>query len=518
MALRRLSARLQGASSSRSLHESAQPELGFEFTPNAPATATPQSPLAPEPERLEPTPPENRPPPIGSTPDTALTVSRLTNALRYILEDRFPNIWVIGEISNSRPAASGHYYFTLKDSAATLQAVLFRSDAARVTCPLPLKDGQSVLARGRLTIYESRGQYQLQILDLRPYGQGILQQRFEELKARLLAEGLFARERKRPLPIFPEQIGIVTSLQGAVLHDLTTVLARRAPGIRILVRGVRVQGPEAAPEIARAIRDFADDDIDLLIVARGGGSLEDLWPFNEEMVARALADSPMPTVSAVGHETDFSIADFVADLRAPTPSAAAEMITRDWSEWRALVAGLATGLHRTAARHLFHLRREHERLAASASLKNIHRAVNRMAQQLDDIAFRLESDAREALARRQARLPLLALRLKALHPSQIVHRNRQRLLHLTAQFENRNPRNRVALYKNKLHYLASRLTALGPQKTLDRGYALLLDSTDKPIRQPDANHIGQTATLLFSRAKVSVTVTDVRPVSPPFAV
>ncbi len=269
----------------------------------------------------------------GASAQLPISVRDLTATIREVLEQSFDEVWVAGEISNLRAPGSGHLYFTLKDATATLAVVMFRNDAARIG--FTLQDGLAVVVRGAVTVYEARGQYQLQAAEVRTRGLGSLQQRFEELKRRLDAEGLFALERKRELPVFPEKIGIVTSLQGAVLQDMLQILQRRAPGIRLFVRGVRVQGPGAAQEIAEAIGAFsAQQAVDLVVIARGGGSLEDLWAFNEEVVARAIGACVVPTISAVGHETDFTIADFVADLRAPTPSAAAELLTRDWNDWR----------------------------------------------------------------------------------------------------------------------------------------------------------------------------------------
>ncbi len=297
-----------------------------------------------------------------------ISVGDLTASIRELLEASLGEVWVAGEISNFRAPGSGHLYFTLKDATATLSAVMFQREARRIG--FALADGQAVLVRGAITVYEARGQYQIQVAEIRPRGQGSLQQRFEELKRRLAVDGLFDLERKKALPVFPEVIGIVTSLQGAVLQDMLQILQRRAPGISIRVRGVRVQGIGAAQEIAEAVDAFnREKNIDLLIVARGGGSLEDLWAFNEEAVARALFACEVPTVSAVGHETDFTIADFVADLRAPTPSAAAELITRDWSEWRQTIAKLQARLERTTRQVVGDHRRHLARLASSYALR-----------------------------------------------------------------------------------------------------------------------------------------------------
>ena len=320
----------------------------------------------------------------GASAQNPISIADLTSTIRELLETGIGEVWVAGEISNFRAPGSGHLYFTLKDATATLAAVMFQREARRVG--FALADGQAVLVRGTITVYEARGQYQLQVAEIRPRGQGSLQQRFEELKRKLTAEGLFELDRKRELPEFPEVIGVVTSLQGAVLQDMLNILKRRAPGLGIRVRGVRVQGIGAAEEIAQAIGEFsAEGNIDLLVVARGGGSLEDLWAFNEEAVARALAACRVPTISAVGHETDFTIADFVADLRAPTPSAAAELLTRDWAEWREVIAKLRARLERTTRQVLADHRRQLARLGSSYALREPRRVVRQWAQRLDDL-------------------------------------------------------------------------------------------------------------------------------------
>src|SRR3954469_7490686 len=263
------------------------------------------------------------------------TVAELTRQIRGALETRFGAVWVQGEISNFRLQPSGHRYFTLKDQRAAISCVVFRNTLSP-TAP-PIADGAQVQVYGNVTVFEARGQYQLNVQILQARGLGLLQAKFEALKRKLEAEGLFDSARKRPLPKFPKRIGIVTSSSGAAIRDILNVLQRRAPGLEILINPVRVQGSGAAAEIAVAIRELTRPNeqwkaLDLVVLTRGGGSIEDLWEFNEEIVARAIFDSPLPVVSAVGHEIDFTIADFVADLRAPTPSAAAELIVPDASE------------------------------------------------------------------------------------------------------------------------------------------------------------------------------------------
>jgi exodeoxyribonuclease VII large subunit len=268
------------------------------------------------------------------------TVSALTTEVKAVLEDSFPAIWVEGEISNFKHHTSGHMYFTLKDAQAQIRGVMFRGHNRLLR--FQPTDGLAVLVCGAVTVYERRGEYQIAAEFMEPKGVGALQLAFEQLKARLEAEGLFRDSRKRPLPLLPRKIGIVTSPTGAVIRDMLTIIARRFPGLEVLIHPVAVQGAGAAGEIAAALRRLGSrTDLDVLIVARGGGSLEDLWAFNEEIVARALAASPIPVISAVGHETDVTIADFVADLRAPTPSAAAELVVAQRDELRLRVDELA---------------------------------------------------------------------------------------------------------------------------------------------------------------------------------
>ena len=423
----------------------------------------------------------------GVSAQNPISVSDLTSSIRELLETGLGEIWVAGEISNFRAPGSGHLYFTLKDPTATLTAVMFQREARRIG--FALADGQAVLARGTITVYEARGQYQIQVAEILPRGQGSLQQRFEELKRRLQAEGLFALERKRSLPVFPEVIGVVTSLQGAVLQDILQILQRRAPGLRLRVRGVRVQGPGAAQEIAEAIAAFsAEKTVDVLVVARGGGSLEDLWAFNEEAVARALAACGLPTISAVGHETDFTIADFVADLRAPTPSAAAELLTRDWTEWRQIVAKLHARLERTTRQALGDRRRHLARLASSHALREPRRVVRQWAQRLDELRTNLYGGIQRAVQSRGQALRSVKARLAAHHPARELERRRAHLAHL-----------------------AARLRTLGPQGTLDRGYALVLDGRGHPLFHAKKEMEGQPVRIVLSKGVMTANLVEAQP-------
>lgn len=421
-------------------------------------------------------------PVAGSTAETAYSIADLTSTIREVLEESVGEVWVTGEISNFRNPGSGHLYFTLKDATATLNAVMFRGDASRVG--FALKDGLAVLAKGRITVYEARGQYQLQVMQLRPRGQGSLQEKFEALKRKLDAEGLFDSDRKRELPVFPETIGIVTSLQGAVLQDFTKILSRRAPGIRILVRGVRVQGDGAATEIAEAIAAFnRDKNVEVIVIARGGGSLEDLWQFNEESLARAIAASELPTISAVGHETDFTIADFVADLRAPTPSAAAELVSREWQEWRDEVAALRQRMERAVQSTLRDRRAQWERLRQSYVFREPRRVIEQMQQRVDDLIELLRDNLRRGVEGRRHQLDMIRLRWAAVDPRQTIARRKEQL----AQWE-------------------ARLRALGPAATLQRGYALVLDADGKIIREANAKLAGKNATVRLAKGELTVKI------------
>ncbi len=423
----------------------------------------------------------------GASAQRPISVGDLTATIRDLLETRLGEVWVAGEISNFRAPGSGHLYFTLKDDSATLAAVMFMREARRIG--FALADGQAVLVRGTITVYEARGQYQIQVAEVRARGQGTLQQRFEEMKRRLAADGLFELDRKRELPVFPEVIGIVTSPQGAVLQDMLNILKRRAPGVRIRVRGVRVQGLGAAEEIAQAVAEFsAEGGIDLLIVARGGGSLEDLWAFNEEPVARALAACSVPTISAVGHETDFTIADFVADLRAPTPSAAAELLTRDWAEWREEIGALRARLERTTQQVLGEQRRNLARLAASSALREPRRVVRQLAQRLDDLRDGLRDAAFRAVQARGQAVTVLQARLAACQPAREIERRRRHLGQVEA-----------------------RLRALGPQGTLDRGYALALDAQGRTLVNAAKAGAGDAVTIVLGKGALGVEVREARP-------
>ncbi len=357
---------------------------------------------------------------FDAVPSEVLTVSRLAGNLRSAIESRFSNLRVEGEISNFKRHTSGHCYFTLKDERAQLRAVMWRSNASRVF--FQPTDGMLVQVLADVSIYENRGELQLVVRSMQPAGEGGLQKAFEVLKATLAAEGLFDRARKRRLPAFPAVIGVVTSGSGAALHDVLSVLERRFPYVRVVLCSVQVQGMGAAESICAAIKRFngLDDGHelrpDLLIVGRGGGSMEDLWAFNEEIVARSIFSSRIPIISAVGHETDFSIADFVADVRAATPSMAAELAVPDRHELLASVLGAVTsmqrGLHRRFERHRNHLKHV---MSSYGFLRPIDRLL-RYEEQIEDFSDRLRRMASRCIDVKRRRLKAASDRLRALSP------------------------------------------------------------------------------------------------------
>jgi len=355
------------------------------------------------------------------TAANVLSVSELTRNIKEVLETGFATVSVQGEISNFKRHSSGHLYFTLKDDQSQLQAIMWRSRAPALT--FTPQDGMKVVARGRITVYEVRGNYQIDVAQLQPLGVGELQLAFERLKGALAAEGLFDPARKKPLPAFPGRIGIVTSPGGAAIRDMLQILRRRYPLAEIILAPVKVQGAGAAEEIAAAIADMnAWGGVDVLIVGRGGGSLEDLWAFNEEVVARAIARSAIPVVSAVGHEIDFTIADFVADLRAPTPSAAAELVVPDRGE---LVENVRNFWYTAQQAVQTRLRREKDEIAAllkSYAFNKPFDLLSRHSQRVDELQRSMEQSAAHVSALVRQRVRSLEQRLSALSPEAVLAR------------------------------------------------------------------------------------------------
>ncbi len=413
-----------------------------------------------------------------------LTVAELTRSIRGLLETRFGAVWVQGEISNYKKHPSGHQYFTLKDQRAAIACVIFRDTLPPF--PTPLADGMQVQVFGRVTVFEARGQYQLSVEILQSRGLGILQAKFEALKRKLEAEGLFETARKRPLPKFPRRIGIVTSPSGAAIQDMLNILRRRAPGVEVLINPVRVQGTGAAAEIATAIRELsAPNDswkaLDVLVVARGGGSIEDLWEFNEEIVARAIFHAPIPVVSAVGHEVDFTIADFVADLRAPTPSAAAELIVPDVHDLERRVGELQSGLEKCWRNFLARARQRLSAVSEKALFRELSQRLREAQQELD---FAKESLARTLERRRvkeRNRLTTAELALKAHNPARELAARRERLREIQRRL-GECARQRLTTARQRWERSAGMLRLLGPEGTLRRGYSITRDENGALIR------------------------------------
>jgi len=409
---------------------------------------------------------------VGCLPDTfpqIFTVSALTSQIKALLEEHYPLVWVNGEVSNLRQPLSGHYYFTLKDEGAQLRAVLFKGDHQGLRHKPA--ERQKIICRGRLGVYEPRGEYQLIINYLEPLGLGALAQAFEELKNRLAGEGLFAPEHKRPLPFLPQRVAVVTSPSGAAIRDFLQVLHRRFPNLEVVIFPVKVQGWGAAEEIAAAIETLNTlPDLDVLVLARGGGSIEDLWAFNEEIVARAIFASQIPVISAVGHEIDFTIADFVADLRAPTPSAAAELMVRRQEELRGNLGQLGGRLVQQM-RTILVSHRERLRLTCRR-LPDLRRRLGDLRLRLDDRGEHLVRLARGRLRQEHQRLRLDHTRLSLNSPRRLADARRQ-LLDLHARELRQQMLRRLASYRQRCTHLEEHLQALNPQAILARGYAVV---------------------------------------------
>jgi exodeoxyribonuclease VII large subunit len=407
-------------------------------------------------------------------------VSELVAQARELVERTYADVWVEGEISNCRPASSGHVYFTLKDAEAQLPVVLFRRQALLLR--FKPEDGLHVLVRGRVSVYEQRGQMQLVAETMEPVGAGSLQLAFEQLKNQLKAEGLFDVGRKRPLPAFPRTAGIVTSPSGAVIRDFLNIVSRRHSGLNVLLYPVSVQGDSAPAEIEAAIADLNQSGlVDIIVLARGGGSLEDLAAFNSERVARAIASSELPVVSAVGHETDFTIADFVADLRAPTPSAAAELITEAQHNIAEYLAAQSHRLERAARFQLLHARQRFSDLAFDRAGARLTALVMRLAQRLDDLALRQEQALTAQIRQRQSRAAELTAAVLRHDPRRDIAQAREHLLSLRSCLE-RVVERLIHASAAGLNAFDARLHSLSPLAVLDRGYALVLSADGAIIR------------------------------------
>ena len=450
----------------------------------------------------------NVPEPQDEGPET---VWALTRRIRDLLEVEFPQVWLVGQVSNLKRHSSGHVFFSLKDDRASIRCVMWRSDADRL--PREMADGLEVELRGRLSVFPPQGTYQVYATSVTARGVGRLEVAFRQMKERLEAEGLFAAERKQPLPRFPRTIGVVTSPTGAAVRDIIQVLGRRWPCGRIILAPSRVQGEGAAEEIVRGIRNLnRAGGVDVMIVGRGGGSLEDLWPFNEEAVARAIAASRVPVVSAVGHETDVSISDFVADARAPTPSAAAEMIVPDARE---IAPGLETALSRMGRALGHHLDRLRQRLAMagrSRPFRHPEDLVLLRAQTVEDLAARLAGRVREKAQAGRLRLEGAASRLADHAPRarQAAAAGQLRMaVHRLAAAGHTLVEHR---WRARLEGLAERLQDLNPDRVLARGYSrTVLARTGETLRRAADARPGDLLHTRLADGDLASRVTDARP-------
>ena len=403
-----------------------------------------------------------------------LTVSELTGAVRFTLEERFPLVWVEGEISNLRAPGSGHWYFTLKDDDAQVRCAMF-TNRNRFVRFRP-RDGMQVILRGRVSVYEARGDFQLLADHLEPAGEGALRAAFDALRAKLGAQGLFDAERKKPLPPFPNHVAVITSRSGAALRDIVSVFRRRCPTLRVTVVDVAVQGNDAELQILDAFERLTfwpmnlGAQPDVVLLARGGGSLEDLWTFNLESIAHAIADCPIPIVSAIGHETDFTIADYVADVRAATPSAGAELIAPDMLDWQRRAARL----HRSLGAHWRHTlaNRRHHLHSLSRRLTHPGRALEQRMQRLDDLERQLRRAVRAELERAGHAFALLRSRFRQQHPNARIARARADVVRLQRALA-RAHRARLDRAHTRLASASRALHAVSPLETLDRGYAIV---------------------------------------------
>ena len=445
--------------------------------------------------------------PPSQTPERRVwTVASLVASIRRQVESSHTDLWVEGEISNCRHAPSGHIYFTLKDASAQLPVVLFRREAQLLR--FRVTDGLAVLVRGRISVYESRGQLQLIAETLEPRGAGSLQLAFEQLKARLLAEGLFDASRKRPLPAFPRSVGVITSPAGAVIRDIVTVVRRRHASLNLLIYPAVMQGPNSPGSVAAGIRFFnrSPQLADIILIARGGGSLEDLACFNDEALARIIAASKIPTVSAVGHETDFTIADFVADLRAPTPSAAAELITAAQHRIEDRVSALDHRLRRAVRLTLLEARQRYDRLSASAVLRSVTHSINRRAQRIDELALRLDGAVHRRHRLQADRLRALADRLRRQEPTLRLAASRRRQERALTRLE-RSAAALIATRRARLAAATVRLEALSPLSVLSRGYALVYNAEGRLLRSAAEAAPGETIHARLAEGSLTAQVT-----------
>ncbi|MFA7555995.1 MAG: exodeoxyribonuclease VII large subunit [Spongiibacteraceae bacterium] len=437
-----------------------------------------------------------------------LTISQLNRRAKQLLEGNFPSVWIEGEISNLAQPSSGHWYFSLKDSSAQVRCAMFRGSNARLR--FRPENGQHVLVRAKLSLYEARGDYQLIAEYMEQAGTGALARAFEELKAKLQLEGLFDSALKQPLPAMPRHIAVITSPTGAAIRDILSVLKRRFAGIAITIFPTAVQGKDAGREISRAIQqanqlhNSGHTQFDLIIAGRGGGSIEDLWAFNEEIVARAIAGSELPIISAVGHETDFTIADFVADVRAATPSAAAELISPDSNEWLATFQSYRQLLQRMITSRI---QADRQRLTwLQSKLRHPGSRLQEHSQRLDELEIRLVNGWRNRRQQQQLGLNLLRSRLQQQTPDHTIKHHQQNTAHLYQRLQQGMQR-LLKTQQQRLNNTMHLLDTVSPLATLQRGYAIVTDDNGQVIRDASVVKPGQRIQARLAKGVLTSTVT-----------
>lgn len=438
-----------------------------------------------------------------------LSVTRVVRKMRNLLELELGSMWVEGEVSNLRRQASGHVYFSLKDDGAQLSCVMFRGNAARAK--VQIEHGMKVRVYGEISVYEARGSVQMVVRQVEEAGVGDLQARFEALKRKLDAEGLFAKERKKLLPQFPMRVGLVTSGSGAALQDMLQVMERRAPWVQPVLYPVQVQGNGAEHGIAKAIQRWGEwqreglPQVDVLIVGRGGGSLEDLWNFNEEVVARAIAACPIPVVSAVGHEIDFTIADFVADMRAPTPSAAAELVVPDRAALEARVERADRTMKRSVRHRLEHYQIRLEGMQRGALSLNIERVLREPMQRLDQLSQALDYHSERGIMVAEQELEILKQRYSRVHPEVVISERLDKLSRRKEKIE-QAAQHGLSDAQRELVSLTNMLRALGPESAFERGFSITLREDGSVLRGVEQVQAGETLKTKLLDGEVSSVV------------
>lgn len=437
------------------------------------------------------------------------TVSRLNNVVRLLLEQEMGLVWLTAEISNLVQHSSGHWYFTLKDQQAQIKAAMFKGQNRRVS--FRPQNGQQVLVQGQLSLYEARGDYQLIVEKMQPAGDGLLQMKLEALKTRLIAEGLFDPQRKRPLPSQPRQLGIITSPTGAAIHDMLTILARRDPALPVILYPSAVQGEGAVPVLLQALETaWRRNECDLLIIGRGGGSLEDLWCFNDERVVRAIAISPIPIVSAVGHETDVTLSDFAADLRAPTPSAAAELVSRDQQQQLHRLTQYQHRLQQAMQLQLQQQQLSWQQLYSRLNTQNPRYQLQQKIQKQDELQYRLEHALQQTLSRAHYRWTVQQQRLQQQSPQNRIQnlQHQQTYLYqrlLTAVGNQLQDKNQA------LSRLSGQLQALSPLQVLARGYSVTTNTRGELIHNSQQVSSGDTLNIQLHQGTLKVRAEEIKP-------